>query len=441
MARLIRPTVAIATLAALLGLSPAAAQDSAGSGEGQLLDEVVAVVNDGVILRSDLELRLNRVRQRLRERDTRMPPMDVLREQVLDRLVVEEVQVQRARRSGIRVEDSELDEALRRLAQQNGTDLESFSRQLERSGTPFSEFRDQIRRQLLMENLRRRDVARRITITKREVDNFLENEGGIGQDQAEYRLRHILVSLPDDPAPATVERAREKTERLAERIRGGADFAQMAIRASDGQQALEGGDLGWREGSKLPTIFADSVARLEVGEISEPIRSPSGFHLIKLAQRRGGERVRVEEVLVRHILIETDQLTSSEEARDKLAALRERVVSGEADFRELARYHSDDTETASDGGELGWTRPQAVPGAFRTTLEELGVGEVSEPFQTGSGWHIAQVVDRRVRDSTQQSRRNRARQVLFQRKMQEETEIYLQRLRDEAYIDIRLDQA
>lgn len=410
------------------------------AGEGEVLDEVVAVVNEGIILRSDLELRVRRVRQRLQRKDTRMPPEDILQEQVLKRLISEEIQVQRAQRSDLRVAESRVDEAVRQIAERNGVSLEVFTRQLEQEGIPFARFRDQVRRQILIDKLQRRDVARRVSITEDEVDRFLEEQGGESRDNTQYHLRHILVALPQDPAPEEVSRAREEIEQLRERIRNGADFGQVAIQESDGQQALEGGDLGWRKGNQLPTIFAKAVTRLQPGEVSEPIRSSSGFHLVELADQRGGpSRVQVQEFKTRQILIEPDELTSSEQARRELRSIRERIQRGEADFAEMARYHSDDMETASRGGDMGWLRARQLSPRMERIFDGLSPGEISQPIRADAGWRIVQLVDQRTRDATEESRRNRARQALFQRKMEEETKSYLQRLRDEAYVDIRLD--
>ena len=408
---------------------------------GSTLDRIVAVVNDDIIAWSELEERLNRVRRQLRQSGTALPPPDALRRQVLERLILFRVQLRIARESGIRVDDERLNRTLSRLAEQNGLPLREFRNAVERDGYDFAEFREEIREEIMISEVRRLRVENQINISQRDIDDYISmmDSRGTDADRHRYRIGHILVAVPDGASTEEIGAARERAERVLAEIRGGADFANMAVTHSDGQQALEGGDLGWRQAGDLPTVFGDAILTLEVGDVSEPIRSASGFHLVKLVDRRGSERQMIRQTRARHILIALDDLTDDAEARRQLSVLRERIVNGQ-DFGELARVHSDDSGSASKGGELGWIDPGNTIPVFERMMDSLDPGATSEPFKSQYGWHVVQVLERRERDGTETSRRAEARRKLRTRRIEENTQAWVRQVRDEAYVEYRLDE-
>ena len=408
---------------------------------GAELDRIVAVVNDDVIAWSELEARLKAVREQLRQSGTAAPPPDTLRRQVLERLILVRVQLQLAREAGIRIDDERLNRTVLRIAERNGLTLRAFRDTLERDGHDFAKFREEVREEIMIADVRRAQVENQITISRRDVDDYLSTMAGRGTeaDRHAYRIGHILIAVPDGASSEEIDEARARAERVLGEIRGGADFANMAVTWSDGQQALEGGDLGWRQASDLPTMFGDAVVRLATGEVTQPIRSASGFHLVKLLDKRDSERRMIRQTRARHILIGLDELTDDAEARRQLGVLRERIVNGQ-DFGELARTHSDDAGSASKGGELGWIDPGNVVPVFERVMDSLAPGAVSEPFKSQFGWHVVQVLERRERDGTETSRRTEARRMLRARKIEENTEAWIRRVRDEAYVEYRLDE-
>ena len=405
------------------------------------LDRIAAIVNDDIIAWSELEVRLDRVRKQLRQSGTTPPAPDALRRQVLERLILFRVQLQIARESGIRVADERLNRTLLRLAEQNGLPLREFRDAVERDGYDFAEFREEIRAEIMISEVRRLRVENQINISQRDIDDYIAmmESRGTDADRHRYRIAHILIAVPDGASSEEIGAARERTERLLDEVRTGADFASMAVTHSDGQQALEGGDLGWRQASDLPTVFGDAVLGLEVGDVSEPIRSASGFHLVKLVDRRGSERQMIRQTRARHILIALDDLTDDTEARRQLSVLRERIVNGQ-DFGELARIHSDDSGSASKGGELGWIDPGNTIPVFERMMDSLDPGTLSEPFKSQYGWHLVQVLERRERDATETSRRAEARRKLRARRIEENTRAWVRQVRDEAYVEYRLDE-
>ena len=422
---------------AALCASSAAAQSSTGVE----LDRVVAVVNDDIISRSELDARLKRVREQLRQSGTTPPPPNALRRQVLERLILMRLQLQLARNSGIRVDDARLNRTIQRIAEQNELSLREFRDALERDGYDFAQFREEIRDDIMIAEVRRRRVENQINISQRDIDDYLSMMEGRGTeaDRHRYRIGHILIAVPDGASSEEIEEARARAKRVLEEIRTGADFANMAVTHSDGQQALEGGDLGWRLASDLPTMLADAVLGLEIGGVSKPVRSPSGFHLVKLVDRQDNQRQMIRQTRARHILITLDALTDNAEARRQLGVLRERIVNGQ-DFGELARTHSDDSGSASKDGELGWIDPGNTVPVFERTMDSLEPGAISEPFQTRFGWHIVQVLERRDRDGTETSRRAEAQRRLRARKIEENTQAWIRQVRGEAFVEYRLDE-
>lgn len=435
--RLIRCALLMAATGLSLSPTVAVGQDSE-------LDEIVAVVNDGLILESEMESAIAQVRQRAGAQINNVPD-EVVQSQVLEQLILRELQMQRAQRAGLSVSDSELNQALGRMAAQNGMTTDQFMNSVRAEGLSVSAMREQLRDQILIDKLKQREIAGRVVVTDEDVDRYLESESLRVQENREYRIRHILVSVSENASQSTIEAARERIEGLRERARADDSFSELAVAHSDGQNALEGGDLGWLAGGFLPTLFSDIVPRLQPGEISEPFRGPSGFHLIQLAdvRRTDGQQSTTEDTLVqeykaRHILLELNEIRNNERAQAEAERLRRRVMAGD-DFTQLARENSDDAGSANQGGELGWLQANSMSPPFAEQLRSLKPGETSKPFRTNSGWHVLQVQDTRQRDLSQERRRERARQALGRQKMQEESEIWLRKIRDEAFVDIRLD--
>ena len=426
-------------LAAAIGGAGAADASAQSATSNVELDRIVAIVNDDVITRSELETRLSRVRGQLRRANTPLPQPEVLRRQVLERLIVDRVQLRLAGESGIRIDDETLNRALLRLAERNRLTLREFRDALERDGYDFAKFREELRDEIAISEVRKLRVESRVQVSERDIDDYLSTIENQGTD-SEYHIGHILISVPDGASPEAITEARERTGRVLGEIRAGADFANMAAANSDGQQALEGGDLGWRKAPDLPTMLGDAVLRLAVGEVTEPIRSASGFHLVKLLGKRSGERpVVVEQTRARHILIVLDELTDEAAARRELSALRERIVNGE-DFGRLARAHSDDAGSAPKGGELGWINPGDTVPEFENAMASLEPDGLSEPFKSQYGWHVVQVLERREHDDTEAARRAEALRSLRARKIEEDMQSWIRQVRDEAYVEYRLDE-
>ena len=392
-----------------------------------------------LFLASELEDRLRLVKQQLAARQAEIPDDDTLRRQVLDRLILERLQLQLADQNNIRVDDETLNASLGNIARENGMTLTEFRKVLERDGQDWARFREDLRNQIRINRLRQQMVGNRINVTEQEIDNLLANEAAWGDRGREYHLAHILISTPEGASPEQIAETRRKAEEVLAELRAGADFARTAIAHSDDRNALEGGDLGWRKAAQLPDLFADAVRKLEPGEVSDLIRSPSGFHIIKLIETRGDERKVVTQTHARHILLRPDALQSREQVLTRLQQLRERIIGGE-DFATLARANSQDKLSAARGGDLGWVNPGDLVPRFEEAMNRLQPGEISQPVETRFGWHLIQVLDRRSHDRTEDFRRAQARDFIQRRKMDEELELWLRQLRDEAYVEIRLDQ-
>lgn len=417
-------------LSLLLGLSaPAAAQP---------INRIVAVVNDDVILASELEDKVQLVRSQLAQQNTQPPDPAQLERQVLERLIMERLQLQVAERNNIEVDDETLNANLRNIAAQNGVTLTEFRQTLEREGMDYAVFREELRSQIMINRLRQQTVINRIDISDQEVDNLLASQTAWSDQTRDYHLGHILIATPEAASPEQIQAAERKATGVLEKLRGGADFSETAVAVSESETALEGGDLGWRKAAQLPSLFADVVRDMQPGEISDLIRSPSGFHIIKLIDVRGEERHVITQNRVRHILLQPDEMTSEADVRLRIEQLRGRLETG-ADFAELARSHSTDKVSASNGGDLGWVNPGQMVPEFEQAMNKLAPGEISEPVQSRFGWHLIQVLERRERDSTEDYQRARAREMIRQRKTDEEMELWLRRLRDESYIEYRLE--
>ena len=401
-----------------------------------LLDRIVAVVENDVITASELRERINVIKAQAGDQ-AKLPDEATLTEQVLQRMIVERLQVDWGQRRGITVDDLSLDQAMRNLAQRNQLDLDQFRNALLQQGIDYVAFRDQVRTEMTIGQVVRRAVESNIQVSASEIDTLLESQQGSLDSNAEYRIAHILIQLPQDPTPSDIEAAKTKIEDIHKRALEGESFTQLAIANSQAQDALEGGDLGWRNKNQLPGVFSRNLSNMKPGDISDALRSGSGFHVFRILDMRGNDRVMVNQVLARHILIRTNAVRSDEQVRRDLVSLRSRITNGE-DFAELARAHSEDPGSASKGGELGWTAPSAFTPAFREVAESISENDISEPFKSRFGWHILQVIDKREHDNSDEARRNQARDFIRQRKLSEETELWLRQLRDESYVENRL---
>ena len=439
MRRLLTIITSGAALALLtLGSAAALAQTRELATQGQLLDRVVAIVNDGVVLNSDLDAEVLAVTERLHEQKLELPPQNVLRQQVLERLVLQEIQVQHAGKAGVKVSDENVNAALQDVAKRNGMTLTQLPEALARQGVDYATYRDEIRREIILQMLRQRDVLQHISVTPREIDQFLEKQAKTPSERNEYNVSHILIAVGQEATTAQIEAATKRAADVYERAKGGEDFAKLAVAYSNSQTAFDGGALGWRKGSELPTFLTDVVAKLKPGEVSEPLRTPTGFHIIRLNEVRGGGAQKAEEdqVHVRHILMKTTELADDATVKQKLNALRERILKGE-DFGGIAQTSSEDPGSAVDGGDLGWSGPGTFVPDFEAAVATLKDNEISEPFKTQYGWHIVQVLGHRRFDNTVDMKRRQAMEAIRAGKADEETELWLRRMRDEAYVEFK----
>ncbi|GGY36473.1 chaperone SurA [Bacterioplanes sanyensis] len=400
----------------------------------QPIDRVVAVVDEGIIMASELQQRLAMLKQQ--NAGAQLPPDEVLRKQVLERMVVESIQLQMADRAGIRISDAQLNDALQRIAAQNGMSLAQFRQAMAAEGTPFSLAREQIRDEMRVSRVQRFQVGERVQISEQDIDYFLASELGKMTSAAEYELSHILVSVPEAASPADIQAAEEKAQNLISQLNQGADFRQLAIAESAGRNALNGGELGWRKEAQLPGIFAQVVPKLSIGEVSQPVRSSSGFHLVKLTDKRGGSTRIITQSKTRHILVKANELRDAEETKALINDLYQRAKAG-ADFIALAKEYSDDPGSGANGGDLGWVSPGDMVPAFDQTMQEITPGTVSAPFRSQFGWHILLVEERRDTDVGEQLQRQQVRQMLYSRRFEEELPIWLRKIRAEAYVDIK----
>ncbi len=431
--------ILLAAYLSLVTATVAAQQTDAPVADIVELDRIVALVNDDVIMQSELNSRINKVRQELAEQKIPSPPVHVLIKQVTERLILQRLQLQEAERSGIRVDDQTLNRTIQKIAESNRLSMEQFRRLLERDGFSFAQFREDVRDEIMIGRIRSKKVKNRVKVSEQEIDYLLENLEKRGDTINSYQLAHILISIPEGSVPEEIERRRNKMEEVIAELKLGADFRQMAATYSDAQTAMTGGDLGWRKHSELPSAFEEVVPNMNKGEMSDIIRTPSGFHLVKLIDIRGEDQIMVTQTKVRHILVKSNQIVSESNARSRLQQLRERILSGE-DFAQLARANSDDSTSAIDGGDLGWVMPGTLEPEFEDVMGAVDVGAVSEPFSTPFGWHILRVDDRRQHDGTLEYRRNKARETISRRKTEEELELWLHRLRDEAYVELRMEE-
>ena len=400
----------------------------------EVIDQVVAIVNDDIIMASELRERITAVSESVRARGMQMPPEEALIRETLDRLILESIQLQKGVRVGVRISDAQLNGAMERIAAQNRMSLDQFRMALEQQGQSYGAMREQVRREMIIQRVQGGNVNQRIQITEKEVDNFLATGEGQKLTQAEYHIVHALLAVSPDASDADVAAAQAYVDKLVKRIRAGESFENV-IGGSRGKYTFSGGDLGWRKLDDLPSLFSQVAPGLAVGETADPIRSDSGFHIIYMAEKRGGEQM-VAQTEVRHILVKPSEIMTDNQARQLTAELKARAQNGE-DFGDLAREYSEDIGSAQEGGELGWTSAGQMVPEFEKAMNNTAVGQISDPVRSKFGWHILEVEGRRSQDMTDEATRAKAMDYLHNRKYQEELDAWLRQIRDEAFVDIK----
>lgn len=434
----LKPLCAAIALALASAGAPAADSERRAPRAVIAVDRIVAVVNEDVITRIDLQQQLARAVDALKRQGTPLPPADVLERQVLERMISQQMQLQLAKDSGLRIDDGVLDKTIARIAQQNKLSVDQLRAALERDGVPFPRFREDIRAEITIARLREREVDSKIVVTEGEIDAYLQSTDKPDGKSNEFNIAHILVRVPEQASADAIQARRARAEQALAQLKQGTDFGQVSATFSDAPEALQGGSLGWREAGRLPSLFVDALKNMQIGQVSELLRSSNGFHILKLIDQRGAAPVLVQQTQARHILIKTNEVISESEARNRLVGLRERIVHG-ADFAELARLQSQDA-SAPKGGDLGWLSPGDTVPEFERTMTQLKVGELSQPIKTEFGWHLVQVLARREEDMSKERVRLTARQSLRERKSDEAYQEWLRQLRDKTYVDIRPDE-
>ena len=403
------------------------------------LDRIIAVVNDDVIMQSELVNKIRTIKAQIEQQKSEMPPNEILTKQVLENLILMKLQLQLAASTGVVVDDETLNQTINRIAEQNKVSLAKFREILERDGYNYERFREDIRDEITISRLKQRHVDNRITVTDNEIDNFLATEKHQGGAENEYRLSHILIATPEEATAEEKAQARMVANKVLEDLANGEDFAKLAMSLSAGKQAAQGGDLGWRKATEIPSLFADVVIHMKEGETSKVIESPGGFHIIKLTGLRTSDKHIVTQTKARHILMHPNELLTDNDISKKLNQLKTRIKGGE-DFAALAKSHSEDAASAVNGGELGWVNPGMMVPEFEAQMNQLKPGEISDPFKTQFGWHIVQVLERREHDNSKDIQRDKARETIRQRKIAEAEQNWVKQLRDEAYVEYRLDE-
>jgi len=403
----------------------------------ELLDKVIAVVDSGVVMESQLNKRVKEIVDRIKESGNELPPLNMLEEQVLERLIIEEIQMQIAERAGIKISDGELNETLSGIASQNSLSLEEFRKNLESQGASYRDFRDTVRKELIIQRVQRGKVGRRVEISEQELENFINSEEGRTKLAEQYNVQQILIAVKSGSVDSEIEVIKGEALKILQRNRDGESFTKLAQTYSSDQNALEGGGLGWRTAAELPTLFANLVSELKIGETSEPIRSGAGFHLIHLAEKKGNTVKFEDQTLARHILVQESEIRTENQTELLINDISERLKNGE-DFKQLARQFSEDPGSKMDGGELGWSKDGDYDPVFEKVLNSTAIGEVSAPLKSAFGWHVIEVLNRRNEDVSSEEQKNRAYQIIFKRKFEQELQSTLIELRAEAYVDIKL---
>ena len=402
------------------------------------MDRIIAVVDQSVITEQELADRIKTVSAQLEKQGTQLPPDNVLEKQILERLIVDSLQLQLAAQTGLKVDDTQLDKTIERIAAQNKLGVEEFKTLLEKDGLSLRKFREDIRNEITIARLREREVDNKLNVSEGEVDNYLTTQASRGEEQDEFEISHILIRTPEDASPEDLEKAKTKTQEVLQQLSNGKDFAQVSAAFSDAPNALEGGNMGWKSGAQLPALFLDTLKKLQVGEVAKPLRSPNGFHVLKLTNRRGGtSSLVVGQTHARHILLKLSEVVSEKEAKRKMDGIKERIDNG-TKFEDMARQYSEDG-SANNGGDLGWVNPGDTVPPFEKAMDALGLGEISEPVLSPFGWHIIQVLERRQQDMTKEASRLKARQEIRARKSEEAYQDWIRELRDRAFVELRLE--
>ena len=410
---------------------------SLSNAQVKILDKIIAIVDDDVVLQSELNRRMSSIIKQIKQSKTTAPPEDLLKKQVLDRLISERIQLSIGYNAGVRISDDELNQAIGRVAASNNLSIDQYIDRLTMEGTSLSIIREEVRHELIIMRVQQASIMRRIRVSDQELNNFLNSEEGQLVSSPDVNIGQILLAVSSNASKASVDRVSNQAIDLYQQIQDGKDFKELALSYSMDQSALQGGDLGWRNMAQLPKIFSQEIDLLTLGTVSEPIRSGAGFHLIKLYDRRGGDAKLIEQNLVRHILLEPNALRNKLETKKFLQQIKNQVLAGE-DFEQLAKAHSEDKSSALDGGNLGWSTPGMFVPEFEATMNNIAIGEISEPFESQFGWHILQVTDRRQQDFSEEILRNRAQNLIRQRKYDEELQVWLQEIKDEAFIEIKI---
>ncbi|WP_255554777.1 peptidylprolyl isomerase SurA [Moritella sp. 24] len=400
------------------------------------LDEVIAIVNEEVILASDVNALTSSVKKRATQAGQTLPAQDVLTQQALDKLIIDSLQLQMAKKMGMRISNAQLEDTLNNVAKGNNQTVEQLRQSVVADGGNFNNYKEDLRIQILTNEVQRMQMRRRITISDQDVDNLLAIINEQGQKNLQYRVNHIMLRVPNEADNATMEKLQAKIADIQTQVDAGKPFSDLALALSAGPKALDGGDWGWMNINEMPTLFAEAVTNAKKGDIIGPIRSSAGLHIIKVADMRGVETVLTKEVNARHILIKPSVILSDDKAKSLLNEYLTRIKSGDAEFSDLAKAYSDDTGSAVKGGELGWADPNIYVPAFKLALKDLKKGEISSAFRSSHGWHIVQLIDRRTQDTTDKANRQKAWQLLYNRRAAEESQAWLNELKQEAYIRI-----
>lgn len=404
------------------------------------LDSVAVIVDQDVVLESEIKELVSSVKRNAIANNQTLPSDRALRTQAIERLIVSNLQLQLADRMGIQISDPQLDQTINRMAESNGMTLEQLRDGITSDGISYEVYREDVRKELITGEVRRANVRRRVYITPQEISNLVKLLDEQGAEQAEFNLGHILIGFPPQPSDEEIAEAKARAEKVLELLTNGSDFTKIAIASSSGAKALEGGDMGWMNINSMPTLFAEAVQGKDKNELIGPIRSGAGFHVLKVKDFRGIEIVKVEESNARHILITPSVILSEDKAKEMLTEFKQQVLAGEVEFAELAKEHSEDPGSALRGGELGWADPSIYVPAFRDALANLEKDEIGDPFRSQHGWHLVQLIDKRVDDATDKRKEDKAHQLLFNRKFNEETDAWLREMRDTAYIEV-LDES
>ena len=422
----------------LAGALTVACQPNLQAEEVVKLDRIVAIVDQTVVTEQELESRIATVTAQLKKQGTELPPENVLRKQILERLITDTLQIQYAAQTGLKVDDNQLDKTIERIAEQNQMTLTEFSEALAKDGVSMRKFRSDIRNEITIARLREREVDGRVNVTESEIDNFLTSQAANTENQDEFEISHILIRTPEEGATEDVQKAKAKVDAAVKELNNGKSFAEVSASFSDAPNALEGGKLGWKSGTQMPALFLDALKTMQVGEVSQPLRSPNGFHVLKLTNKRGGNSpLVIQQTHSRHILIKLSEIMSEKEGKQKMDNIKERLDNGEK-FEALARQYSEDS-TASNGGDLGWINPGDTVPQFEKAMNELKDNQISQPVRTQFGWHVIQVIERRSQDMSKEAARLKARQEIRAKKADEAYQDWIRELRDRAYVELRLE--